>query len=196
MRKKKYTDQEIVAAIRSGKSDGALQFLYHTTQRKISSYILKNNGSLEEAQDIFQDAVVALFHHVTQGKFEHGKSVDAFLFSVARNAWITRAKKLNKQVNQTASLAGKAQPAEENQFITQQAEKERHQKLDQMLNSIGEKCRELITLTVFYKLSMEEVAKRMGFSGANAAKTRNYKCKQKLIKLVKENHSLRENLMP
>ena len=56
---------------------------------------------------------------------------------------------------------------------------------------IGDKCRELLTYTIFHKYTMKEVCERMGFSTENAAKTRNYKCKQQLIRLVDDHEALK-----
>lgn len=39
---------------------------------------------------------------------------------------------------------------------------------------------------------MKEICKKMGFSTENGAKTRNYKCKQQLISLLKKNPLVKE----
>ena len=191
---KRYTDTEIVAAIKAGNADRQLQFLYDTTQHKIRSYVLNNNGSASEAQDVFQDAVVAFFQHVLAGKFEDGKSVDGFIYTVARNSWINRAKKASKMVRQTPAAENSNAMADTDHYLNRKVTEERAQNVQDLLATLGERCKELLTYTVFYKLRMDEVAEKMGFSNANAAKTQNYKCKQKLIRTLKENSNLKAML--
>ncbi|MGD1848277.1 MAG: RNA polymerase sigma factor [Salibacteraceae bacterium] len=191
--KKRFSDQEIVAAIQGGNADRELQFLYDTTQKKIRAYILRNNGSISEAQDIFQDAVVALFQKVLKREFDLQKSIDGFLFSVARNAWITRAKRINRTVNNGIAMASQKM-ANQDHYLNQTIDKEHREKVLQLLDRIGERCKELLTYSVFYRMPMEEIAHRMGFSGANAAKSQNYKCKQKLIRLVNDHQHLKTTL--
>lgn len=192
--KKTFTDTEIVAAIKAGTADRELQFLYDTTQRKIRAYILNNNGSDHEAQDIFQDAVVAFFQYVLAGKFEDGKSVDGFIYAVARNLWINRSKQKNRYVADAGDLADSHELADLNHYLSQRIDEERAERVQQLLAHLGERCKQLLTYTVFYKIRMDEVADKMGLSSANAAKTQNYKCKQKLLRMLKENDQLRASL--
>jgi len=56
-----YSDKAILEAIRNGE-DGVLMHLYKQVLPKIKNYILKNNGSEDDAKDIFQDAVVIFYN--------------------------------------------------------------------------------------------------------------------------------------
>jgi len=189
--KKKFTDTEIIAAIKAGNATQELQYLYDTTQRKIRKYIVQNNGSGEEAQDVFQDSILTFFQHVLRGKFDQTKSIDGFLYSIARNQWINRAKKMQKQVSGSTNTAYMFKNTASNDYLSQKLSEERAEKVQSLLEQVGGRCKELLTYTVFYKMRMEEVAEKMELSGANAAKTQNYKCKQKLIQLIKDNGGLK-----
>ena len=186
-----YTDQEILAAIRSGDDDKVLGHLYKTFLPKIRSMILKNSGNEDEAQDIFQDAILAFYKQVKTGKFKEQYQIGAFIYSVSRNLWINYIKKKNRSV----SISEKEYliPLEED-VLKDMITKEREQKVMEVFSQIGERCQELLTYSIFRKYSMKEICERMGFSTENAAKTRNYKCKQKLIRLVKDNQSLKKFL--
>ncbi len=89
-------DQDVIAAIKAGKDDKVLKALYSNLLPKISAYIRTNNGSNDEAFDVFQDAVVIFFKQVMTDKFDTQYSVSAFIYSVSRNLWINRVKKINK----------------------------------------------------------------------------------------------------
>ena len=188
--KKQYTDTEIITAIKSGQADQVLQFLYDTTQIKTRAYILKNNGSEDEAQDIFQDAVLSFYRYVLAGKFDDGKSVDGFIFTISKNLWVNRVKQKSRMVRGDQGLENTS--IIEDDYLVRTIDEERAQKIQTLLAELGEKCKDLLTYTIFYKMRMDEVAEKMGFSGANAAKTRNYKCKQKLIQLLKDNEHAKE----
>ena len=191
---RRYTDKEIVAAIKAGRADRELQFLYDTTQRKIRSYILGNSGSEAEAQDVFQDAVVAFFQHVLAGKFDESKSVDGFIYAIGRNLWINRAKRNSKFVKPTEAMQHSNAYSETDDFLSRTIDAERAENVQRLLGKLGARCKELLTYSIFYKLRMDEIAEKMGLANANAAKTQNYKCKQKLIRMVKENSELRAAL--
>lgn len=185
-----YSDKEIIEELKKGNSNNVLQFLYSTAQPKIKSWILNNNGNDDEAQDIFQDSVLSFYRYVLDGKFEAGKSVEGFLFSIGKNMWINRAKQKNRFVPQTNEI----ELVEESNYIDQTISDERAERIQAILSKLGERCKELLTYSIFYKMPMQEISEKMGFSNANTAKTKNYKCKQRLMKLMEENKDLKELL--
>ncbi len=187
--KNSYTDKEIIEAIRNGKTERVLNFLYDTTQYKIRNWILQNNGSEDEAQDIFQDAVLSFYNYVLENKFDETKSVEGFIFAIARNGWINRAKQKNKMVTGVKEMEKLDRMPDNVDLISQTMDKDKVNQIEALLNQLGERCKELLTYSIFYDMRMDEIAKTMGFSSANVAKTKNYKCKQRLIAIVKENKS-------
>ena len=50
-------------------------------------------------------------------------------------------------------------------------------------------------LSIYDKRSMKEISTMLGFSSQDSAKTQSYKCKQKLIKSLKENPTLAKEVM-
>jgi DNA-directed RNA polymerase specialized sigma24 family protein len=76
----------IIECIRSGKDNEALKYLYKDPLRKVRKFILNNSGTLDDANDVFQDAIIALFHYVKQGKYKEEYDLDGFIFKVAKNA--------------------------------------------------------------------------------------------------------------
>ncbi|MFM8832834.1 MAG: RNA polymerase sigma factor, partial [Cytophagales bacterium] len=57
------------------------------------------------------------------------------------------------------------------------------------LEQLGETCRKVLTYYYFDEMSMQEIADKLGFANTDTAKTKKYKCKQKLDELVKAQYS-------
>ncbi len=186
-----YTDKEILNSIRAGKEESALTFLYRKVLPKIKYYILGNNGDEQEAYDIFQDAILIFYKQVKTDKFKEEYEIAGFIYSVSRNLWINRVKKKNKQVNLSDEL-----PIEstDGNLLEGLITREREEHILTVLSALGERCKELLLYSIYHKFSMKEICVKMGFSTEDAAKTRNYKCKQKLIALVKDNPSVKNLL--
>ena len=70
MGKSSYTNIEIINAIKSNNADKVLVYLYKNLEPKIRGWIVKNNGSKQEAQDIFQDSIVAFYSFVLKNKLK------------------------------------------------------------------------------------------------------------------------------
>jgi len=179
-------ENAILEAIREGRDDAALSFLYSEVYPKVRNMIIKNNGQIDDAKDVFQDAVIVFYKYVKQGKFDDEKDIGGFIYGVSRNLFY-------KLINKTKTMQSLDSIQEiaiienfENDLLTEQKETALHK----LMEELGERCKELITLSVFYKFSMKEICEKMGFANENAAKTGNYKCKQRLTKMVEKNPAL------
>ncbi len=187
MGKSSYTNIEVVQAIKNNKADKVLQFLYKNLQPKISKWIRTNNGSKEEAQDIFQDSILVFYSYVLKDKFNIEANIEAFIFKTAKNKWINYVKKEGKKT----SIEGDIAINEEARISTKTSNQDL---INGLLEQLGKVCKEILTYTIFYKISMEDVCARMNYNNPNTAKTKNYKCKQRLKNLINENPSIKQQL--
>lgn len=184
----KATDLDILSAIQSGDNQYVLSSLYKTVLPMVKKLIMSNSGNEEEAKDIFQDAVLIFYNQVKEGRFDSRYEIGGFIYSVSRNLWINRAKRLNRttRMNTEATV-----PVHEN-VLDDLITEEKSYAINALLDKIGEECKKLLKYSTYEKLSMKEICEKMGFSNENVAKTNNYRCKQKLISLVKDNKSIIE----
>ena len=53
--RKKFKDEEIIDEIRGGNQE-ALTYLYQNNFSSVRNYIIKNNGTIEDVDDVLQDA--------------------------------------------------------------------------------------------------------------------------------------------
>ena len=88
---------KIVESIKRGDDASALDYLYNQPLKKIRKYILSNNGTREDANDIFQDTVIVLFNQIKKEKYNVDLDLDGFLFVVARNLWVDKVRKEKKR---------------------------------------------------------------------------------------------------
>lgn len=189
---KKYSDSDILATIRSGSDGKIFEQLYVRIFYKVKSMIIKSGGDEEEARDIFQDAVLTFYKQVKLDKYKHNTEIDGYIYTVSRNAWYNRLKVKNRHtaIDETYNTKEDDSGTPESNYFD--SEKSNH--LYQALEKLGDRCKELLINTIYHGFSMQQVCEKMGFSSENAAKTKNYKCKQRLIKVVNENKELKSIL--
>jgi RNA polymerase sigma factor (sigma-70 family) len=185
-----HSDKEILGAIGKG-DDRVLEHLYKQVLPKVKSYIARNSGNNEDARDIFQDAVVIFYKYVKTGKFDVQHDIAGFIFSVSKNLWINSAKRKNKVVVvNDETLMNNATENLTDELLT----REREQYIVKLFSALGESCKQILLYSIYDKFSMKEIKVKMGFTSENVAKTKNYKCKQRLMKLVKDNASIQDFL--
>lgn len=188
MKTVKSTDFKIIESIRKGSNDRVLAYLYDKPLQKIRKYILSNNGSREDANDIFQDAVVILFNQVKKNKYDEKFEVDGFLYSVARNLWIDKMRKEKRMV--TKNFMEGSDHTDFNDHLTDLIVKEKSAALRKTFEKLDEKCRKILLFVIYDKLSMKEISERMGYNNENVAKSNHYRCKQYLTKMVRDDKEL------
>lgn len=187
-------NRTIVECIKNRQNDKALSYLYSHTLKKVKGYILNNSGSQDEANDIFQDAVIIFFKSVIENKFEHSSSVDAYIFTISKNLWINAAKRKRTLVH--VDIEDQHLSAETDSQLDNMISKEKRSALDIAYSKLDEACRKLLGMVAYEKLSMKELQVKMELTSENAAKTMHYRCKQSFHKIIKENSDLLTILKP
>jgi len=178
----KYSGTAIIEAIHKGKEHEMLKFLYNAILPRVTKYVLKNNGTRDDAFDIFQDAMVAFHRFVKENKFREEGNPETFIFCICRNLWINKIKREKKQVRMPDGFEHYEDDAVTalDGIITA----ERAAIVKNMLSKLGKKCEELLKLSIYDNMSLKEISLLMGFTSEDAVKTQKYKCKQKLIEFI------------
>jgi RNA polymerase sigma factor (sigma-70 family) len=174
-------DARILARIRSG-DEGALVELYRTNRRPIMALVTRNSGTVDDAEDVLQDAVVTLWERVHRGTFEYRARLSTFIYATAKNVWLRRLSRLRK----SASLddAGDAAAVGDPDPLEQLTQGEEASIVRHALERLGDPCRKLLLMFYWEEKSMEEIAGALGFVNAETAKSKKYQCKKALEKLL------------
>ncbi|SFB77053.1 RNA polymerase sigma factor, sigma-70 family [Flexibacter flexilis DSM 6793] len=167
-------DGEILQRIKRG-DESALDYLYRKHYKMMAKMILRNSGTEDEAKDIFQDALIVFWEKVISDKLVLTSKISTFLYSICQNLW-------RKELDRKSKLS-----AEQTDNIddTDPDLQERIAIVNQCIAMLGDTCKRLLTHYYFDKLSMSDIAEKMGFANADTAKTKKYKCKQELDKKIK-----------
>lgn len=182
----KYTDEEIIKALKSGDDDAVLSFLYKEVLPKVKHYIKSNKGDDDEAKDIFQDAVIIFYKKVKHTSFNEMMNVTSYICFISKNLWINRVKKINKTVEMPDNMLLNS----DEDLLSNIIIEEKKNALLGLVSQIGDECQKLLKYSIYDNLSMREICKKLGYSSENVAKTYNYRCKQKLVQLVMKNKEL------
>ncbi|MEM6829666.1 MAG: sigma-70 family RNA polymerase sigma factor [Bacteroidota bacterium] len=141
--------------------------------------MLSNNGTEEEAKDVYQEALLAFWQKASSGKLVLTSKISTYLYSICLNQW-------RKELDRKSRMSGEEVDGEEYQT---HEEKERFRIVRECIEELGDVCRDVLTYYYFDGLSMQEIAKKMNFANTDTAKTKKYKCKKKLDSLIKSRYT-------
>jgi RNA polymerase sigma factor (sigma-70 family) len=171
-------DSVIIVQIKSG-NQKALEFLYKKHYRMMVKMIMRNSGTEEEAKDIFQDALIVFWEKVVNDRLVLTSKISTYLYSVCQNLW---RKELDRKARLSMEFVDRPDHVDPDKT-------ERIAIINQCINGLGETCKRILQLYYFDKLSMNDIAEKMGFANSDTAKTKKYKCKQELDQKVKSLYS-------
>ena len=159
----------------------AVETLYKSHFTMIQHFVENNNGSFDDARDVFQEAMIALFEKVQLDSFVLTCQIKTYLFSICKHLWLKRLQQMGKY----------SSPLSENEeSISIEMDMGQIEKkdaafaiMDRALNSLGEPCKSLLEGYYLNKKGMQELASQFGYTNADNAKNQKYKCLMRLKKL-------------
>lgn len=184
-----YTDEALVAAIRQDKNlNQAISFLYRQHSEKLSSFLMKYGASEEQAQDVFQDTVVAFIDIAKKDSYRLDAKIGTFLTAIAKNLWYNELKKKERSTARE-KLYEKGRDQVEEDVTSLIQERELKQELHHLLAKLDEPCRKVLLLFYFENMSAKEMVDHLPYENEQVVRNKKYKCLQAFTGMVK-NHPL------
>jgi RNA polymerase sigma factor (sigma-70 family) len=171
-------EEDILLRIKVG-DERVIDYLYTKNYRMMVNLILKNNGTEDEAKDIYQEALIVFWQKAKSPDFVLSSKISTYLYSVCINLW---RKELMRKARLQNDMVEKGEVGNEDRD-------ERAKIINECIDQLGDTCKKVLMYYYFDNLSMNDIAEKLGFANADTAKTRKYKCKQELDKLVKSQYS-------
>lgn len=189
----RFSDEELLEALKSSRMDAAVRFLYREHFSFLSRYVLSNSGSEQDSEDIFQEVVVAFINLARADKFRGESSVKTFLFALNKNMWLNELKRRSR------AMAREEKYERQNQAETQTADlalemAQTKTELMKILDELGETCKKILLLFYFENRSMKEILTTLPYENEQVVRNKKSKCLKKLESLVTGNHNLYRQL--
>jgi len=185
-------DEKVITAIRSGKDDKTIKLLYKKSLPPIKRMILEYGGSKDDANDIFQDAVIILIRNIKTNKFGENNNINGFLYTISKNLWINKIKRDSK----TSSIEDANIESDLNYEISYSTSiKEKEETIKNIISKLDSKCAHVLHSILFTDKDYSEISEEIGLANANVMKVTKSRCKDKLIKLLNKDQNLRQILI-
>ena len=159
----------------------AVEALYKSHFNMIQHFVLNNNGSFDDARDIFQEAMITLYEKVQSSSFVLTCQIKTYLFSICKHLWLKRLHQMDKY-SSPLSVHEESISVDED-IVAFEKKDAAFAIMDRALNSLGEPCKSLLEGYYINKKGMQELAKDFGYTNADNAKNQKYKCLMRLKKL-------------
>lgn len=157
----------------------AVETIYKENFNLIQALVINNNGSAEDAKDVFQEAMIVLYQKVKSGSFELNCQIKTFVYSVCRRLWL---KRLMQQSRYSLQENTDELVVVDDEVEDQEKRNTEFSMMEKAMGSLGEPCQSLLHAFYMQKKNMQEIAAGFGYTNAENAKTQKYKCLMRLKK--------------
>lgn len=168
----KLSNEDYLQGIRIGDSR-ILNSIYKEFQHDILTYIMKQDGSQEEAKDIFANAIIVVLRKVRGPGLELTSPFSAYLRAVCRNLWLTFRIK-----SRTVGVIEVMERGLEDDSLTPDTHLEKtvlNQLIREVFQKLGEDCQKVIQMR-WDGMSYADVHDTMGFKSEGYARKRKHVC--------------------
>jgi RNA polymerase sigma factor (sigma-70 family) len=178
--KQESKDEQLLAGLARNEKQ-AIETLYKEHFGMVQAFILNNNGSSDDARDIFQEAMIVLYEKAISGSFELTAQIKTYLYSVSRRLWLKRLQQMQRFGAPVENLAETIQV--EDELEAHEKRNEAYMTMEKALSHIGEPCKSLLEAYYLQKKNMQEISTQFGYTNADNAKNQKYKCLTRLKKM-------------
>ena len=189
-----YDDAEIIRNLKSDAAlDNVIEYLYRNNFQVLSIHIQQNQGSRQDAEDIFQEVIIAFIELVKKDKFRGESSIKTFLFSINKNMWLNELKRRNRSAvrEQNYETTKEIVDADSDDYITA---KEARQQITDVMNKIGDVCKKILLAFYYENQSMKEIVKTMSYENEQVLRNKKHKCLKSLEQILTADPALAKTL--
>lgn len=186
-----WTEEKLTEGLQASE-DESFEYFYKNYFPMIRNFIIVNSGTGDDAKDVFQECLIELYEKFKSKGFKLNCSIKTYFYSMCRNQWLTRLKKITRNVSITETHLEKVEfddTLERNEAIN-----ERQRLIMNLVKRLGDSCQKILLMFYYDNFTMTDIANRLGYTNADNAKNQKYKCLQKLRELAKDVNRVKEYL--
>lgn len=163
----------------------ALEHFYEMVFEKIKTYVFRNGGNAQDAEDIFQDGLIAFYNNVSIGKFKKESKPETYLYSICKNIWLQKLRHLKRSAvsldNSELSNESSEVSMELNSFI-----------FNKIFHELSVDCQRILTEFYFKGRSIKDLKKSLGFNSDQVVKNKKGRCLTYLTQIIQKHKLSRD----
>ncbi len=176
-------DQKIVALIKESRNSKAFQELYQNFPM-IRKMIITRGGKKEDAEDVFQEALIILCRKVKESNFVLTSKLSTFLYSICLLIWKDELKKRQKMG--FVEFNTELDRIDEDGLMEAILKENDHKVAESIVAELGDRCKELLMMFYQGAMKLKMIADKMGYNSEATAKNQKYKCLEAAKNRLKE----------
>ena len=183
------TDEKLLQGLRDHDKT-AIQYIFTKLFPMVYDLVRRNGGgSRPDAEDIYMNTIEVMYLKVQEEDFQLTCAFSTLFYEIAKRQWLRQLYKIKPTSRVTISLQNEL-IADHDLFIAFE-KRDRHLLYREKFALLSEGCQQVLQLWLD-KLSMQQIADKLGFASDKYARKRKFNCKKKLMELIQSDDRFNE----
>ena len=158
----------------------ALTRLYRQAFPAVRRYIGRHGGAMQDAQDIFHDALVIFYEQAVGETLTLTAAPSTYLVGISRNLW-------HHEQRRRARLPHEALPNDLESLTAEEsgAAEEPAFAVLKYVERLGAKCRNVLLSFYYFQQPLTQIAETHGYRSVRSATVQKFKCLERLRNAVR-----------
>jgi len=185
-----FSDMELIETLkREHVNDSVIRYLYRNYYHGLCNYIKLNQGSAQDAEDVFQEVVVNFIEIVKSDKFRGESSIKTFLYTLCRFTWLNELKRRNRVLLREEKYEGN-RDHEDKDVSHLLVEREAKSLVMAMIEKLGDTCKRILVAYYYDNFTMKEILPLVEFQNEQVLRNKKYKCLKSLEQMLTQDPEL------
>ena len=176
------TDSEILQALKSGDSQG-IRNMYEKYYYMIYSLVIRNSGTAQDAEDLFQEVLVVLIRNVRKQGFSLSAKLSSYLYAIGRKMWMYRLRSDKNTVDFELVDTQGYEEIDNPEILEKKEYEQKHHLMATLFKDLSEECQQIIRGFYYQNRPMKELAEELGYTDGSIRVKKN-RCMNRFRKLV------------
>ncbi len=161
------------------KNEKVYRSIYKKVFPLILDYVSCNSGTYQDAEDVFQDAMLEVLRKIRNHDLTLTCSFTTFFWEICRRVWL---KELRKRKIASKDVNFYQESTDHIKFDTDQERKQIELFLKHIKN-LSKNCQKVLILH-FQKTDLDQITIIMGYNSLQTCQDKKYRCKKRLMELI------------
>lgn len=173
-------ESRIIEQIRS-RDHNAIEKIYIQYKEEFLIYASRFSVNDEDAVDIYQDSIVAMYENIIAGKLtSFTSSVKTYLFAIGKYKLYNslKVKTVTEDLTHYDSLL---MEEDNDDFLLRE---ENIEKLQKAYQQLGGKCQQVLKLFYYESRTIEEIKLQLDYSSKDVVKSQKSRCLEQIRKII------------
>jgi RNA polymerase sigma factor (sigma-70 family) len=186
-----YNNEELLRGILRNNSL-ILRHIYKVYFHKIYSFVTNNKGNADEANDIFQEAIIVIYRKLKDDNLIISNcSFETYLYSVSRLLWLKQLQYKKESIVKIEDMNPYSDQIIDDDLSELIRKNERYKLFQDHFQKMGKDCQKILQL-FFEKVSIKQITEIMGYASESYTKKRKHQCKEYLVKSIKQDNEFKK----